>query len=114
MADQGNVDTYDLTSMFYYDPHSYAGYDVIYGPASTSGVISGTTSINGVATGGIEVSLFWRPTMTLVGKTISDSAGWYTFTGIIAGTTNYVVYFKDPPGGTAFNDVVYALIDTTP
>ena len=97
----------------HYDFAGYAGYNA-YTDVNMSGVISGYTSINGVATKNIDAFLIWRPTMAVLKKALSDSAGWYTFTGIIASTTNYVVYFKDPPGGTAFNDIVYALIDTTP
>lgn len=112
MADFGTIgkqrDHYGIT----YDPLSYTGADVRV-PMAQNSVISGTASINGTPVAGVEVWLLWRPTMAAIKKTISAADGTYSFTNVGTPTTEYVVYFKDSAGGTAFNDLVYALVDTT-
>ena len=114
MADLGAIgqvrrDSYEYT----YDPLTYAGGG-IYNPTRQDAVISGEARTAGVLTQLVEIHVIWRPTMQSVKRTFSDSGGLYSFTGLAASTTNYVIYFKDPPGGTVYNDIVYALIDTTP
>ena len=95
-----------------YDPKTYTGASV-YSPMRQDAVISGETRIDGVLAGGIDVYLIWRPTMMVVDATVSASDGTYSFTNVGADTTNYTVYFKDSPTGLVYNDIVYALIDTS-
>jgi len=74
------------------------------------GSVSGFTRIEGVLTKNVEVWLLWRPTMVPLERTYSDANGAYHFNNVPADTPNLVVYFKDPAGGTVYNDIVKALI----
>lgn len=114
MADQGAIGFSRYDAAFVrYDPLTYAGGDVL-NPIRQDAVISGETRVAGVLTPDVEVYLIWRPSMTVVKGTRSNADGTYSFNNLAASTTEYVVYFKDPPGGTVYNDLVFALIDTTP
>jgi hypothetical protein len=115
MADQGAIGKPPTFQMM---PNGYVYRFPGYAAASPQttyrqdAIVSGYTRIEGVLTANIEVWLIWRPTMVPLARTYSDSVGAYSFTHQPGDTSNLCVVFKDPVGGTVYNDQIFALIAT--
>jgi hypothetical protein len=80
------------------------------GAFRVDGVFGGNAKVAGVNTANVEVFVLWRPTLQRIARVRTDADGNWSFTGLNPDQyENYVVVFKDPPGGTAYNDAIYSL-----
>lgn len=108
MPDQGAIGSEypgELVQMAFPD---YAVADIAY-TLRQDGFITGVVTESTVPIPNALVTLHWRPSMQPIGRTWSNVAGEYTFTGLDP-TKSYTVICQDPAGGVQYNDLVYALI----
>ncbi|HOX27390.1 MAG TPA: SdrD B-like domain-containing protein [Candidatus Krumholzibacteria bacterium] len=81
---------------------------------NADGNLGGTISESGNPINGVVVFLHWRQTMQVIAKTYTDANGEYSFSGLDpAMSEKYVVVIQDRPGGTVYNDAIYALASAT-
>lgn len=89
---------------------AYAGNQIAY-RLEADGAFGGTVTESGTPVHNAEVWVIWRPTMRPIARTFTDADGAWYLTGFDPALTDkYSVVVKDPPGGTAYNDAIYALV----
>ena len=68
-----------------------------------AGVISGTVLVGGAPRAGVSVGLIYRPSMRLVGRTITAADGTYSFVGLNRNDLeSYTVLAQDPNAAAPF------------
>jgi hypothetical protein len=119
MADYGAVGVtvpgYGLLPYFsapspsYADVHVPAG--VFHAALREDGILAGNVKTSGINEPYVEVMVMWRPTMTRIARTFTDTDGNWELSGFDpTRVSDYAIIYKDPATGATFNDAIYALV----
>lgn len=111
MADLGNItgQAFSLQGQVIPFPLYYT-HDITKA-LSHSGILGGNVSESGTPLENVSISVHWRDTGACIGRSSTDRNGDWALAGFDpAQTEKYAVWVRDPAGGTAYNDIFFALV----
>lgn len=78
-----------------------------YGTTDTSGHYAAVVKQNNVVLANCRVAIYWRDTMQLIAKAVTNANGEFRFDGLIPDINRYFAIALDPDGGVLQNALIY-------